>query len=250
MVCMKDQVVVVTGATGGLGREWVRQSLDRGAVRVYAADLTQGDWNDRQVVPLAVDLTREQTVVAAAAVATDATILINNAGIPLRDPILSASASALRNVFDVNFFGTLGVTRAFAPIVIGNGGGAILNVVSLLSWLSIAPGYSASKAALWSATNALRLELAPEGVEVVSLHMGYTATPMTRSLDVPKNDPADVVRAGLDGLEAGALEVLADEWSACVKAALAGPVEGMYPQLSGGLLPFGQDGPSARLARK
>lgn len=241
MHTLEGETVVVTGANGGMGQEWVAQSLDRGAVKVYATDLTAREWADPRVVPLRLDVTDVDAVTRAAVAASDATVLINNAGIPLRDPILDVDGSALRHVFDVNFFGPISVTQRFAPVLIANGGGAILNVISLLSWLSIAPGYSAAKSALWSATNALRLELAPRGVDVVALHMGYTATPMTRALaDVVKNDPADVVRAGLDGLVDGALEVLADKWSADVKAALAGPIEDLYPQLSGGRLPFGQ----------
>ncbi len=235
--------VFVTGANGGLGQEWVRQCLDRGAARVYAADLTAHGWSDARVVPLILDVTDASAIERAAEVATDVTVLINNAGIPLRDPILSVASGALRHAFEVNFFGPVAVAQQFAPIIVGNGGGAVINVISLLSWLSIAPGYSAAKSAFWSATNAMRLELASQGVDVVALHMGYTATPMTHALAVPKNDPADVVRSGLDGLESGALEVLADQWSSDVKAALAGPVELMYPQLAGATLPFGQPSP-------
>lgn len=233
-------VVFVTGANGGLGQEWVKQCLDRGAVKVYAADLAAQEWDDPRVVPVILDVTDPSTIEGAAIGAADVTILINNAGVPLRDPILSVATEALRHVFEVNFFGPIAVAQRLAPLIVDNGGGAVINVISLLSWLSIAPGYSAAKSAFWSATNAMRLELAPAGVEVVALHMGYTATPMTRALQVPKNDPVDVVRSGLDGLEAGDPEVLADQWSVDVKAALAGPIEAMYPQLTGASLPFGQ----------
>lgn len=232
--------VLVTGANGGLGREWVAQLLDRGARRVFAADLVAEHWTDDRVVPLVVDLTRAATIEQAVRAAGSVSVLINNAGIPLRDPLSTGDERDLRRVFDVNFFGTLAMVKHVAPLIVANGGGAVVNVVSLLSWLSIAPGYSASKAALWSATNALRVELAPQAVDVVALHMGYTATPMTATLDVPKNSPADVVRAALDGLAGGAWEVLADQWSADVKAALSGPIEDMYPQLQGPALPFGQ----------
>lgn len=237
---LTGSTIFVTGANGGLGEEWVAQGLQRGAAKIYAADLVAKAWDDHRVIALALDITDAASVERAARRATDTTVLVNNAGVSLRDPLLTGEESALRHAFDVNFFGTLSVARAFAPTLVRNGGGAMLNVISLLSWLSISPGYSATKAALWSATNAIRLELATQGVDVVALHMGYTATPMTTALDVPKNDPADVVRAGLDGVETGAYEVLADEWSARVKAALSGPIQDLYPQLSGGSLPFGQ----------
>jgi len=240
---IEGSTVFVTGANGGLGREWVRQCLDRGAVKIYAADLAPQEWGDARVVPVILDVTDTSAIESAADAAGDVTILINNAGIPLRDPILSVAGEALRQAFEVNFFGPIAVAQQFVPIIVSNGGGAVINVISLLSWLSIAPGYSAAKSAFWSATNAMRLELASAGVDVVALHMGYTATPMTQALQVPKNDPADVVRSGLDGLESGALEVLADQWSSDVKAALAGPVEVMYPQLAGATLPFGQPSP-------
>ncbi len=240
MSTITESTIFVTGANGGLGQEWVRQGLARGAAKIYAADIDVKSWDDPRVVPVQLDITDSASVMRAAQHATDTTVLVNNAGISLRDPILTGDERSLRHAFDVNFFGTLDMAKAFSPTLVRNGGGVMLNVISLLSWLSISPGYSAAKAALWSATNAIRLELAPQGVDVVALHMGYTATPMTSALDVPKNDPADVVRAGLDGIEQGALEVLADDWSATVKAALSGPVEILYPQLTGAALPFGQ----------
>ncbi|MEV6531137.1 SDR family oxidoreductase [Streptomyces sp. NPDC051639] len=238
MTDIAGQAVIVTGANGGLGRQWVAQALVRGAAKVYATDVTPGTWDDARVTPLVLDVTREETIDAVVAAASDATILINNAGIALRDPIMTVEDAKLRHVFDVNFFGTVTVTRRLAPVIVANGGGAILNVISLLSWLSLPAAYSAAKAALWSVTNAFRLELAPHGVDLVALHMGYTATPMTEALNVVKNDPADIVRAGLDGIQDGSLEVLADQWSVEVKAALAGPVQDLYPQLSGAAYPF------------
>ncbi|MFD9006204.1 SDR family oxidoreductase [Streptomyces sp. NPDC059582] len=240
MSVLDGAVVLVTGANGGLGQHWVAQALHRGAARVYATDLRPGSWEDSRVVPVALDVTDEASVAALADRAQDVTLLINNAGIPQREPFLDVAEEALHRTFDVNFFGPLRMARHFAPALIRNGNGRIVNVISLLSWMAIAPGYSSTKAALWSMTNSLRLELEPRGVRVVAVHMGFTDTPMTLGLDVPKNDPADVVRAAFDVIESNGEEVLVDDWTRAVKAALAGPIRAMYPQLDGADLPFGQ----------
>ncbi|WP_342772374.1 SDR family NAD(P)-dependent oxidoreductase [Nocardioides immobilis] len=125
----------------------------------------------------------------------------------------------------VNFFGAVAVAHAFAPVLASNGGGALLNVLSVLSWIGVGDGYSATKAALWSATNTQRIQLAENGTLVTALYVGYTDTPMTAGLDVPKNAPDDVVSQAYTGLLAGDYEVLADDLSRQVKRALAGPVE-------------------------
>ncbi|NHT76860.1 SDR family oxidoreductase [Rhizobiaceae bacterium CRRU44] len=233
-------VVLVTGANGGLGQEWIRQSLERGATKIYATDLQQREWNDERIVSLVLDITDNASVTSAAQTALDTTIVINNAGVAFREPLLTTDEETMRRVFDINFFGPVAVSKAFAPVLKNNGGGAILNVTSVLSWLVVPPVYSSAKAALWMATNALRLELLPQGTAVVSLHMGYTDTPMTKALNVRKNDPVDVVRAGLDGIANGAYEVLADKLSVQVKRALSEPVEVLYPQLTGSALRFDQ----------
>ncbi|BBH17753.1 short-chain dehydrogenase [Nocardioides baekrokdamisoli] len=229
-VKLKDAVVLVTGANGGLGTEFVRQALERGATKVYATARNPQTWEDPRIIRLALDVTDPASVAEAAAVAHDVTVVINNAGAANGATVIGDSAP-LRELFDVNFFGPLAVAGAFAPTLARNGGGALLNVLSVLSWIGVGDGYSATKAALWSATNTQRIALAPAGTLVTSLHLGYTDTPMTAGLDVDKNDPADVVRQAYDGIESGAYEVLADELSGQVKAGLAGPIEGLYPQL-------------------
>jgi NAD(P)-dependent dehydrogenase (short-subunit alcohol dehydrogenase family) len=230
---LNGAVVLVTGSNGGLGREFVSQALDRGAARVYASARTPRKWDDPRVVPLTLDVTDSASILAAAAVAADTTVLVNNAGVfTLGDTLLGGSMEDIRTTFDTNFFGAIEVVRAFAPVLGANGGGALLDVHSVLSWLGLAGAYSATKAAFWSATNSFRIELAGQGTQVVGLHLGYTDTPMIADVTDPKGDPADVVRAAYDGLEAGQLEVLADAFSASVKSALSGPVEGLYPQLS------------------
>ncbi|MGN6160295.1 MAG: SDR family oxidoreductase [Marmoricola sp.] len=227
---LNDAVVLVTGANGGLGREFVHQALERGATKVYASARTPQEWDDPRIVPLALDVTSPSSIATAAQQASDVTVLINNAGASTGAGFDDLAAA--RALFDTNFWGQLAVTKAFAPVLARNGreGSAVVNVLSVLSWLGIADVYSATKAAFWSATNTQRLRLAP--TQVVGLHLGYTDTPMTRGVTEPKNDPADVVRAAYDGLEAGAHEVLADEVSRQVKAALSAPVEALYPSLA------------------
>ncbi|MFZ2511978.1 MAG: SDR family oxidoreductase [Gordonia sp. (in: high G+C Gram-positive bacteria)] len=222
--------VLVTGANGGLGTQFVQQALDRGAHTVYATARTPREWSDPRIVPLALDVTDSASIAAAAAAAPDVTLLVNNAGGANGATVLNDNP-ALRALFDVNFFGPLAVAGAFAPALAANGGGALLNVLSVLSWIGVGDGYSATKAALWSATNTQRAALADQGTLVTALHLGYTDTPMTAGLDVPKNDPIEIVRRAYDGVAAGVFEVLADDLSVQVKAGLSGPIEALYPQL-------------------
>lgn len=231
MAQLEGSVVLVTGAQGGLGREFVAQALARGADKVYASARSPQQWDDPRVVPLRLDVTDEASVAAAAQAATDVTVVVNNAGVHGAGSLLASPVSEVERVFATNVFGALRVAKAFAPALARNGGGALVDVLSVLSWLAIAGGYSASKAALWSLTGSLRLELAPQGTQVVGAHLGYTDTPMIAGLDVEKNDPADVVAAIWDAVEAGEPEALVDQVSRDVRAALSGPVEALYPQL-------------------
>jgi len=198
---------------------------------VYATARTPREWDDERIVPLRLDVTDDASVQAAADAAADVTVVINNAGVGGTESLLKSSVADVERLFTTNVFGALRVAKAFAPILGRNGGGALVDVHSVLSWLAIAGGYSASKAALWSITNSLRLELAPQGTLVVGAHLGYTDTPLIDGLDVAKNDPADVVSAVWDAVEAGEIEVLADEVSRNVRAALSAPLEAIYPQL-------------------
>nr|WP_284291024.1 SDR family oxidoreductase [Angustibacter aerolatus] len=136
----------------------------------------------------------------------------------------------VRAALDVNFWGTLEMVRAFAPVLRANGGGAVVNVASALSWFA-APGagaYAVSKAANWAMSNALRLELAGQGTRVTSVHLGLADTDMASGIDGPKTDPAEVARRTLDAVEAGDLEVVVDDWSALVKASLAEDPRAFY----------------------
>ncbi|PXW35817.1 UNVERIFIED_CONTAM: short-subunit dehydrogenase [Williamsia faeni] len=233
MVDLKDAAVLVTGANGGLGTEFVNQALALGARRVYAAARNPREWSSDRIVPLRLDVTDAESIAAAAQEASDVDVVINNAGTLLPGKLLDQSIDEIRGLMDTNVYGPLLVTKAFAPVLASRGGGAVLNVHSVLSWLAIGGSYSVSKAALWMTTNVLRLELASQGTQVVGLHLGYTDTPMVAGVDAEKNDPADVVRDAYAGLAAGATEVLADDVSAAVKAGLAGPIEALYPQVVG-----------------
>lgn len=231
---LEGATVLVTGANGGLGAEFVRQALERGARKVYATARTPRDWDDPRVVPLRLDVADPGSVAAAAAAAPDVSVVVNNAGIyRYIDRLLTDDLADIRSMFETNFFGALYVARAFAPVVGSNGGGAFVDIHSVLSWLGGPGAYSASKSAFWSATNSFRLELADQGTHVLGVHLGYADTPMASEITSPKTDPADIVRRSYDGLEKGEYEVIADEVTARVKSALSGPVENLYPQLRG-----------------
>lgn len=219
---------LITGANRGLGRHFAAELLDRGAT-VYAAAREPAAIDLPGVRPLALDVTDPDAVAAAAAVAGDVDLLVNNAGISTGAPLLG-DLDAVRAEMDVNFWGALSMVRAFAPVLAANGGGAVVNVASALSWFAF-PGsgaYAVSKAANWNMSNALRLELAGQGTQVTSVHLGLADTDMAQGIEGPKTDPAVVVRRTLDAVEAGDLEVVVDEWSAMVKASLAQDPRAFY----------------------
>jgi len=225
MTSLQGKTVLVTGANRGMGRHYVTQLLDRGVAKVYAAarDPRQIDVTDPRVVAVPLDVTDRQSVAAAASLATDVGVLINNAGIIRGASVLEPDASKLREELETNLFGPLVLAAAFADQIAGNGG-AIVNVASVLAWLPVGASYGVSKAAMWNATDSMRLELAPRGVQVVGVYVGLVDTDMASFSESPKSDPADVVRQVLDGIEAGADEVLADEMTRSVRAQLNLPV--------------------------
>ncbi|MER6734479.1 SDR family oxidoreductase [Streptomyces puniciscabiei] len=238
MTSIKDAVVLVTGGSRGLGKALVEELYTRGAAKVYATARDPRTVTHPDAVPLALEVTDSASVEAAAAQAGDVTILINNAGVSLgAASFLEAPVDDVRREFEINFYGPLLVTRAFVPVIERNviernGGGHLLNVHSVLSWLGVAGSYSATKAALWSQTNSLRLELRSRGIGVTGLHVGYIDTDMTTNVDAPKSTPGDIAALALDGIEAGAYEVLADDITRSVKAGLSGDLAALYPQLA------------------
>ena len=227
---LDNRVVLVTGATGGLGQEFVRQSLARGAAKVYAGARRDHDWGDPRVVPLRLDVTDPAAVAAAASAAADTDVLINNAGAHGAESLLTSAEAEIRATYEANVFGPLLLVRAFAPVLARNGGGAVVNIHSALSWLARPGAYAASKTAFWGLTNALRLELAEQKTQVVGAHLGYTDTPLTAHLDVPKADPAVIVARILDSLEAGEDEAIADDTSAQLKSILPAITTGVLPR--------------------
>jgi NAD(P)-dependent dehydrogenase (short-subunit alcohol dehydrogenase family) len=227
-------VALVTGANRGLGRKFAQALLERGAAKVYAAARNPDTIDIPGVTPLALDITDPTSVAAAAAIAGDVTLLVNNAGSSTQATLSDGDLADIRLEMETHYFGTLATTQAFAPILAANGGGAILNVLSVLSWLSTPPtsAYAAAKSAEWSLTNSFRQILAPAGTVVTALHVGYMDTDMAAHVDGPKEDPATVAGLALDGVEAGEFEVVADEKSRQVKSALSGPVTGIYSWLA------------------
>lgn len=221
---------LVTGANRGLGRAIAEELLDRGAKTVYAAVRDPASVEDERLTPVHLDVTDPASVFAAARVATDVDLVVNNAGIAGSGSVLAPDGvESLRRQLETNAIGPLLVTRAFAPYLEANGGGAIVNVLSVLSWVTMAPtsGYSASKAAAWSLTNAMRGELRGQGTQVVGVHVGYLDTDMAAHVEGPKTDPGDLATQILDAVENGEDEVLGDELSRMVKAGLSGPVAGL-----------------------
>jgi NAD(P)-dependent dehydrogenase (short-subunit alcohol dehydrogenase family) len=161
-------------------------------------------------------------------------ILVNNAGSSTRSSLLTGDPADIRLEMDTHFFGTLAVIRAFAPQLAARESSAVLNILSALSWVTFprTGAYCAAKSAEWSLTNALRLELAPQGIRVSSLHVGYMDTDMARDVDAPKSDPAVIAKLAIDGIAAGDAEIIADEVSRQVQAGLSSGVAGLYPQVA------------------
>jgi NAD(P)-dependent dehydrogenase (short-subunit alcohol dehydrogenase family) len=216
-------VVLVTGGNRGIGAEFVRQLKQRGAAKIYVAARNIDSVKVDGVEVIALDVTDDAQVQAAAAQAGDVQVLINNAGATFNQTLLDGDLDTIRREVETNFFGPLKLIRAFAPVLAANGGGAVLNVLSAVSWISF-PGatvYAASKAAAWSMTDGARIELAAQGTQVTGLHMGLVDTDMTAGFELEKIAPAVVVTAALDGIEAGATEVLADDTARQAKASLA-----------------------------
>ena len=213
---------LVTGGLRGLGAAFTAELLARGARRVYATSRGAGTHEDPRVETVALDVTDAAAVAEFARAAGDVDLVVNNAGLATGSNLLTSPLEDVRREFETNVFGMLTVARAFAPVLAANGGGALLDVHSVLSWATTGSGYEASKVAAWGVTNGLRALLAPQGTLVTGVHLGCTDTAAPAHLEVPENAPRDVAQAALDGVERGLAEVLADEVSRQVKGLLAG----------------------------
>ncbi|ONN66089.1 SDR family oxidoreductase [Herbaspirillum sp. VT-16-41] len=224
---LENAVVLVTGANRGLGLEFAKQALERGARRVYAGARDIASVKLAGVEPIALDVTKPEQVKAAVERIGDLSVLINNAGIARVGGLLHAGAQEqLQDHLNTNLFGMLNLSQAFAPVLARQGGGALVNVLSVISMVNspMLAAYGVSKAAAWSLTNGLRQELREQGTQVMGVHAGFIDTDLTRGFDAPKSRPEDVVRQTLDALEAGALEVFVDEVSRQVHQALSSSV--------------------------
>ncbi|WP_030438360.1 SDR family oxidoreductase [Actinoplanes subtropicus] len=231
MTQLAEHTALVTGANRGIGREFVRQLLDRGVAKVYAAarDPRAIATDDPRVVPLRLDVTDPVSVAQAAEIAQDVSVVVNNAGIARVASVLEPDTSDLRSELETNLFGPLAVTSAFAGRLVERSG-AVINIASVVSWIALGRSYGVSKAALWSATDSMRLELAPRGVQVVGVYVAYVDTDLSARVDAPKTSPADVVRHVLDGVEKGDVEILADDLTRAVRANLHQPIDAQIAQ--------------------
>ncbi|MFJ1729977.1 SDR family oxidoreductase [Streptomyces sp. NPDC088254] len=229
---LSTSTALVTGANRGLGRALAAELLSRGAT-VYAGARNPDQVDLPGVTPIALDITDPASVAAAAKATGDVTVLINNAGSSTGTDLLAGDLDNIRLEMDTHFYGTLSVVRGFAPQIAANGGGAILNILSALSWFSFpeSGAYCAAKSAQWSLTNSLRLQLADRGIRVAGLHVAYMDTDMTRAVTAPKSAPADIARLAADGIAEGVYEIVADDVSRQVQAGLAGGVSALYPAL-------------------
>ena len=229
---IKGATALVTGANRGLGAAFVRGLLAEGATKVYGAARSDYEPEQNGVVPVRLDIVDDAAVAAAAANLTDVDIVINNAGVFHAASALDDNVEdALRADLETNLFGTLKVSRAFAPILAANGGGALVNVLSSASWRVRQgfAGYAASKSAEWSITNSLRLAMRPNGTLVVAVHAGFIDTDMAAGIPGAKAAPDEVVAMVLAALRDGEEEVLVDDRSRESKALLSQPLTTIYP---------------------
>jgi NAD(P)-dependent dehydrogenase (short-subunit alcohol dehydrogenase family) len=225
-----NSTVFITGANRGLGLAFAREARRRGAAKIYAGMRNTAGFNEPDIIPIRIDVTDKASIAAAAGLAADTTLLINNAGIAelIDGPLSGDVEEQSQRLFDVNYHGVVRVTRAFEPILSAQPQAAIINVLSDIVWLPrpILTPYAASKAAAWSYTNQLRFHLREKGIQVLGLHVGFVDTDLTDGIDVPKASPQDVVRQTYDALAAGRSEVMADRGTTVLKSTLSADVPG------------------------
>lgn len=221
---LENATILVTGANRGIGLAFAKAALARGARKVYAGARDPDSVTLPGLTPIRLDVNSPADISAAVRAAGDVTVVINNAGIAQFSDLLAPDTlDSLRQQLETNVFGVLRVSQAFAPVLAANGGGALLNVASVASWIT-APAlaaYAVSKSAAWALSNGLRNALRRQKTQVLTLHMAFVDTDMTQGIDGPKSTPDEIVARALDALEAGADEVLADERTQQVKLGLS-----------------------------
>lgn len=216
MQTLKDKVVLITGANRGIGKSLVKASLKKGARKIYATsrDLNRmPNFGDERVVPLELDITNSSQISKVAAKATDVEVLINNAGILSYGNVLEGELSAVENDMKVNYYGTINMMKAFAPILKKNTPAKIVNIVSIVAYspLPSIAGYSASKTALYSATLSVRIELAKKGITVHAINPGAIDTDMNKGSEWDMPAPDEIAKIILDKVEVGELDIVPDE---------------------------------------
>ncbi|MEU3981265.1 SDR family oxidoreductase [Streptomyces sp. NPDC026672] len=227
---INGSVALVTGANRGIGSAFADALLAHGATKVYAGVRDPETVRDPRLVPLPLDVTDEKQVAEAALTAADVSVVVNNAGVTGGPSLLEGSFDGARREMEVNYFGTWAVSRAFAPVLAANGGGALVTMLSVASWVANRqfPSYAASKSAQWSLTNAFRMALREQGTLVVGVHAGYVDTDLASAVDAPKILASDVAEKTMTALLDDESEVLVDDTTRRVRAALSGDLESLY----------------------
>jgi NAD(P)-dependent dehydrogenase (short-subunit alcohol dehydrogenase family) len=205
---------LVTGANRGLGKAYTEGLLAAGAAKIYAAARDPASITDKRLIPVKLDVTSPADVAAAVAACSDVNLLINNAGAMLATPLLTeASEAALRREMEVNVFGLLRMGQAFAPVLAANGGGAIANMLSVVSWYvyPFNATYCASKFAALAITDALRIQLKGQGTQVLGVYAGFIDTDMAARVEGDKTPPSQVAERTLEGIRTGQNHVRADQ---------------------------------------